>query len=98
MYHHHRDSLRITRHWFWLVGDVAVRQGVGKVDGGEGFLAMLLNLIWLFFFGWELALAHVILGIIFFVTIIGIPFGRKHFQLVPVSLLPFSYTLTPIEK
>ena len=71
---------------------------VGKVDGGEGFLAMLFNLIWLVFFGWEIALAHVILGIIFFVTIIGIPFGRKHFQLVPVSLLPFSYTLTPIEK
>jgi len=71
---------------------------LGKVDGGEGFLAMIFNLLWLIFIGWQLALMHLIIGILFGITIIGIPFAHMHFQIAFVVLLPFSYTLTPIEK
>lgn len=71
---------------------------IGKFEGGEGCLAMTFNVIWLVFFGWEIALTHLIAGIICGITIIGIPFAIKHFQLIPVSLLPFTFTLAPIEK
>ncbi len=66
---------------------------VTRQEGSESFLAQVFNVIWLIFFGWEIALAHLTGGLIMAITIIGIPFARKHFQLIPVSLFPFSYTL-----
>ena len=66
---------------------------VTKQKGGDSFLAMVFNVIWLVLFGWEIAITHLTAGLILGITIIGIPFARKHFQLIPVSLFPFSYTL-----
>lgn len=60
---------------------------------GSGCIATAFNLIWLLIFGWPIALVHLIFGVIFFVTIIGIPFGRQHFKLVTLALFPFSYRL-----
>lgn len=85
------------------LGRQAIRFGVSvmvpfgkevvRQDRGDSFLSLVFNVIWLIFFGWEIAIAHLISGLILTITIIGIPFGRKHFQLIPVSLFPFSYTL-----
>jgi uncharacterized membrane protein YccF (DUF307 family) len=69
---------------------------IEKQSGGDGPFAMVFNVVWLVFFGWEIAIAHLISGLILTITIIGIPFGRKHFQLIPVSLFPFTYTLDKI--
>jgi uncharacterized membrane protein YccF (DUF307 family) len=66
---------------------------VVRQEGGDSFLSMIFNVIWLIFFGWEIAIAHLTGGLILAITIIGLPFARKHFQLIPVSLFPFSYTL-----
>ncbi|MGB0386644.1 MAG: YccF domain-containing protein [Ardenticatenaceae bacterium] len=57
------------------------------------FLGMVFDVIWLFFFGWEIALAHALSGLLLGITIIGIPFAKQHFKLIPVALFPFSYTL-----
>jgi uncharacterized membrane protein YccF (DUF307 family) len=54
-----------------------------------GCLATLCNIIWIFSGGLGMALGHIILGAFFYITIIGIPFGRQHFKLVEVSLMPF---------
>jgi len=62
-------------------------------DGGTGCIATVLNIIWLVLFGWEIALVHVFFGIILGITIIGIPFAKQHFKLVPIALLPFSYSM-----
>ena len=62
--------------------------------GGTGCLPMAMNIIWLVIFGWEIAIAHVFFGIILGITIIGIPFAKQHFKLVPIALLPFSYKLS----
>ncbi len=72
------------------------REVVGQ-KGGDGPLSLIFNIIWLILFGWEIALAHVTSGLILAITIVGIPFARKHFQLVPVSLFPFSFTLEKIQ-
>ena len=66
---------------------------IKEQQGGDNPLALIFNIIWLIFFGWEIALTHLVSGLILTITIIGIPFGRKHFQLIPVSLFPFTYTL-----
>jgi len=49
----------------------------------------IANIIWIVFFGWELAVSYVITAAIFCVTIIGIPFGKQCFKLAKIGLLPF---------
>ena len=49
----------------------------------------IFNMLWLLLFGWEIALAHFIHGIILAVTIIGLPFAKQHFKLIPLALFPF---------
>ncbi|MGL4606153.1 MAG: YccF domain-containing protein [Eubacteriaceae bacterium] len=49
----------------------------------------ILNVFWIILFGWELALASVILGVCYCVTVIGIPFGLQWFKFAKLSLLPF---------
>jgi uncharacterized membrane protein YccF (DUF307 family) len=43
----------------------------------------------LIFGGLYTALVHLVMGILLSITIIGIPWGRQHFKLLEISLLPF---------
>lgn len=60
---------------------------------GEGCLSLMLNIIWILLFGWEIALAHLISAGVLAITIIGIPFAAQHIKLIPVAFAPFSYRL-----
>lgn len=61
-----------------------------EVDVGNfGAGGLLLNILWLLFFGWEFAILHLVIGAVFCLTIIGIPFGLQHFKLAKLGLLPF---------
>lgn len=53
----------------------------------------IANILWLIFFGWEIALAHIITGALLCITIIGIPFGLQWFKLAKLALLPFGANL-----
>lgn len=55
---------------------------------GAGVASGIGNVVWLLVAGIWLALSHLLLGVGFFVTIIGIPFGIAHWKMVPVSLTP----------
>ena len=63
------------------------------MENASGCLAILMNIIWLVFGGFCIAVSHAILGLLFFITIIGIPFGRQHFKLASVALTPFGRRL-----
>ncbi len=63
------------------------------VERGEGCLPLLLNVIWIVLFGWEIAVAHMISAGILAITIIGIPFAKQHIKLIPISFAPFSFRL-----
>lgn len=52
-------------------------------------LNIVLNVAWLFFFGWEIALVHLFHAILLAITIIGLPFAKQHIKLLPLALLPF---------
>ena len=56
---------------------------------GGGSISFLANIIWLIFFGWEMALGNLIVGLLWCITIVGIPFGRQFFKLARLSLMPF---------
>ena len=49
----------------------------------------LLNLIWLVFSGFWMALAYAFAGVVLCVTIIGIPFGIASFRIGLFALWPF---------
>lgn len=55
----------------------------------SGCLAGIMNVIWWFVGGFVIALTHLGWGLLFFITIIGIPFGIQHFKLMKLALLPF---------
>jgi uncharacterized membrane protein YccF (DUF307 family) len=58
-------------------------------SGGSSVPEIVLNLIWLVFGGFWLALAYVFAGILNMITIIGIPFGIQAFKLAGYALWPF---------
>ncbi len=51
--------------------------------------SVILNILWFCFGGLELSVANCIAGILWCITIIGIPFGMQCFKLMKLSLLPF---------
>lgn len=53
-----------------------------------GVMSTIGNVLWILFFGWWLALEHLVTGIAQCITIVGIPLGLANFKLVPVSLVP----------
>lgn len=62
---------------------------VEKRDNPSGCLNTLMNILWFFFGGLGLVLSHLLLGALFFITIVGIPFGKQHFKLAHIALTPF---------
>jgi len=58
-----------------------------------GCLTTLLNVIWILCGGIWIAVTHLIFGVLFCITIIGIPFGRQHFKLMALCLTPFGKAL-----
>lgn len=49
----------------------------------------IINVIWVIIAGWEMCLLYIGLGVIYCVTIIGIPFGLQWFKLGQLALFPF---------
>ncbi|WP_028660251.1 YccF domain-containing protein [Nocardioides insulae] len=75
-------SFRIGVYALWPFGRTVVRRPTAGAPSSIG------NIFWVVLAGWWLAIGHIVSGIAWCVTIIGIPFGIASFKLVPVSLLP----------
>ena len=54
---------------------------VVDIPQSSGCLSFLMNVIWFFIGGIWIFLSHLLFGVIFCITIIGIPFGMQHFKL-----------------
>lgn len=66
---------------FWPFGRTVQYQG--------GAVSFLVNVFWFLFGGLEMALINCVFGLIWCVTIVGIPFGMQFFKLAKLSLAPF---------
>lgn len=78
-------AFRMAGYCLWPFGRSVVRRP------GAGVPSAIGNVLWIVLFGWWLALGHVVAGVAFCVTIIGIPLGIASFKLVPVSLTPLGH-------
>ena len=70
----------------WPFGSVFVHQ-----ESPHGCLSTLMNIIWFFIGGIWIFLSHIFWGVLFCITIIGIPFGMQHFKLAALALTPFGH-------
>ncbi|CDA21773.1 putative uncharacterized protein [Bacteroides sp. CAG:144] len=64
-------------------------------EGSRSCLEIIMNVIWFFIGGIWIALSHLGWGLLFCITIVGIPFGIQHFKLMRVALFPFGRTVIP---
>ena len=71
---------------------------VRNKQNSTGCLSTGMNVLWFLLGGIWLALEHVIAGLIFCITIIGIPFGKQHFKLAAIALTPFGREIGGIKK
>ncbi len=60
-----------------------------EVEYGGGSISLIMNIIWIVVSGVPLAIEHMVWGLIFCITIVGIPFGMQHFKLAKFALMPF---------
>lgn len=60
-----------------------------NITYGGGAPSLLANIVWVLIAGIPMAIAYLSLGLLYCVTIIGIPFGLQCFKLAKLSFLPF---------
>ena len=84
---------RIAAYSFWPFGREIVWRDPDPADLGQGCLGVGMNVIWLVVAGWWIALAHLMIAVAEFVSIIGIPFALKDLELAKLALAPIGRTI-----
>ncbi|MFR1759854.1 MAG: YccF domain-containing protein [Christensenellaceae bacterium] len=64
-----------------------------QVVYGGGAASVLMNILWLIVTGLPMALGLALNGLLFCITIVGIPFGMQCFKLAKLALMPFGATI-----
>jgi uncharacterized membrane protein YccF (DUF307 family) len=75
-------SFRLAGFALWPFGRRVV------ISRDAGLPSVLGNVVWIVLFGWELAVLHVVAGVLLMVTIVGIPFGVASVKLGALALVP----------
>jgi len=57
----------------------------------SGAVAVIMNVIWIILPGLELAVFHLIMALVFAVTIIGLPIAAQHLKMTRLALIPFGF-------
>ena len=91
---------RIAGFAFWPFGKEIVSREIvnGKGDLGTGPLGFVLNIIWFILGGWYIALSHLMIAFAEAITIIGIPFAIKDFQLAIIALAPIGREVVVVRR
>ena len=85
-------AFRIAGYVLWPFGRTIDRRpeaGVASVIG---------NVLWIVFFGWWLAVGHLVSGVLLCLTIIGIPLGLASFKIIPITLVPLGVRIVPVDR
>lgn len=55
----------------------------------SGCINVIMNVIWFIFGGLFAFVSHILWGILLYITIIGIPFGKQQFRFARLAVAPF---------
>ena len=64
-----------------------------NVPTQSGCLTTVMNLIWILLGWWVIAVCHLVFGLLFCITIVGVPWGVQHFKMAISSIFPFGKEL-----
>ena len=78
------QSLKLAELALWPFG-----KKIKHKEISSGCISFLMNVIWFFVGGLPIILTHLLFGALFYITIIGIPFGNQHFKLMKLAISPF---------
>ncbi|MBD5272293.1 MAG: YccF domain-containing protein [Bacteroides sp.] len=78
------QTIKLARVALWPFGT-----DISNTGWPSGCLAGIMNVIWWFVGGFAIALTHLGWGLLFCITIVGIPFGIQHFKLMKLAIFPF---------
>ncbi len=76
-----RQCFKFASMAFWPFGK--------EIEYGGGAMSLIANIFWLLISGIPMAVENALLGLLWCVTIVGIPFGKQFFKLAKLSLMPF---------
>jgi uncharacterized membrane protein YccF (DUF307 family) len=76
-----------------VLGFAPFGQQIAPSQALSGCLSLPLNIIWIVFGGFWAFLTHLVWGIIFCISVVGIPFGIQHFKLAGLALAPFGRSI-----
>lgn len=65
----------------------------GKVVNSNFSAHPIMNILWFIINGFIMFLAFCLVGLLFCITIIGIPFGKQCFKLAKLAVVPFGATV-----
>jgi len=82
-------SFRLAAYVLWPFGRTVVR----RADAGAA--STLGNILWFILVGIWMAIAHLFLGLLLCLTIIGIPLGLGNFKLAAVAIAPLGKEIVP---
>jgi uncharacterized membrane protein YccF (DUF307 family) len=83
-------SFRLAGYALWPFG----RQVVVRADAGVA--SVIGNVLWIVLFGWQLAVLHLVAGLLLMLTIVGIPFGIASIKLALLALVPLGTTVVDV--
>jgi uncharacterized membrane protein YccF (DUF307 family) len=64
---------------------------VREKEPPSGALAVIMNIIWIILPGLELAIFHLMMALLFAITIIGLPLAAQHLKMTRLALIPFGF-------
>ena len=75
---------KVAKFFIWPMGKKVVTTSPSG-------LKSIINIVWLFVGGWGNALMYAFVGLLFCITIVGIPFGLQYFKLARFILTPLGH-------
>ena len=78
------QSIKLGRLALWPFGST-----IHKKEPQHGCLNFCMNVLWFFLGGLWIWLTHIGFGLLFAITVIGLPFAKMHFRLARLALSPF---------
>ena len=85
------QTLKFSMLALWPFGRTVISTG-----NPAGCIHTLMNILWILLGGIWISLTHLLFGILLYLTIIGIPFGRQHFKLASLALAPFGKRIVDV--
>ncbi len=83
------QAFKMSNYVLWPFGRSVVRR-----EGTSDFWSLVGNVIWILIGGWWLALAHLAIALVFFVSIVGIPFAVANVKFARLAFTPFGLRIT----